>query len=616
MPQLAAAGVHIHDFDELDEDPAHGRRRLLQPQRLPRAHAAGLRPRPAVPAHLQPEPQPGRPAARRERPAALRPRQGALDAAASRARAAAQGPAGGGQDAPLRLRLARAAHRRQPRRALPGHDDRRASTPSGSRATPRWPSRSSRPTTCSRPSKRACCAAGSARSCASRSTAHARRRAPHPARQPRPRARGHGRRRPAARHERHQPARPRPARPQGPAVRAGRARAASTIPTSACSPRSASTTSSSTVPTTRSSRSSTGSRRAAHDPDVLAIKMTLYRVGRNAPVVAALLEAARNGKEVAVLVELKARFDEESNIEWARALEDEGVHVVYGLVGLKTHSKIALVVRREGDGIRRYVHLGTGNYNVVTARLYTDLDLFTCDEVIGQDATELFNFLTGFSRSRRLQEAPGRADQPARALRGPDRTRDRAPARRPRRPPHLQDELARRPQDDRHPLPGLAGRREDRPAGARHVLAAARHSRRERQHQGDEHRRPLPRAQPHLLVPQRRRRAGARGQRRPHAAQPQPPRRGPLPRRGPGHRPPPARRDPRRSTCATTSRRASCRPTAPTCTPTRPRARSRSKARPGSSSTPPTARPARGSPAGSGASAGRPPAARGAAAWR
>ena len=139
---------------------------------------------------------------------------------------------------------------------------------------------------------------------------------------------------------------------------------------------------------------------AAHDPDVLAIKMTLYRVGRNAPAVAALLDAARNGKEVAVLVELKARFDEESNIEWARALEDEGVHVVYGLVGFKTHSKIGMVVRREGDGIRRYVHLGTGNYNVVTARLYTDLDMFTCDEVVGQDATELFNFLTGFSRSR------------------------------------------------------------------------------------------------------------------------------------------------------------------------------------------------------------------------
>ena len=144
-------------------------------------------------------------------------------------------------------------------------------------------------------------------------------------------------------------------------------------------------------------------QRAARDPDVLAIKMTLYRVGRDAPVVAALLEAARNGKEVAVLVELKARFDEESNIEWAKALEDEGVHVVYGLLGLKTHSKIALVVRREGERIRRYLHLGTGNYNAVTAQLYTDLDMFTCDEAMGTDATELFNYLTGFSRSRDYQ---------------------------------------------------------------------------------------------------------------------------------------------------------------------------------------------------------------------
>ena len=141
-------------------------------------------------------------------------------------------------------------------------------------------------------------------------------------------------------------------------------------------------------------------QRAARDPDVLAIKMTLYRVGRDAPVVAALLDAARNGKEVAVLVELKARFDEESNIEWAKALEEEGVHVVYGLLGLKTHSKIALVVRREGESIRRYLHLGTGNYNTVTAQLYTDLDLFTRDDAMGADATELFNYLTGFSRSR------------------------------------------------------------------------------------------------------------------------------------------------------------------------------------------------------------------------
>jgi polyphosphate kinase len=150
-------------------------------------------------------------------------------------------------------------------------------------------------------------------------------------------------------------------------------------------------------------------RKAAHDPDVLTIKMTLYRVGLNSPIVKALLEAIENGKQVAVLLELKARFDEESNIEWARALEREGVHVVYGLVGLKVHSKIALIVRREHDGIRRYVHLGTGNYNAATARLYTDLSLFTADPDIGADATDLFNYLTGYSRKsdfRRLLVAP------------------------------------------------------------------------------------------------------------------------------------------------------------------------------------------------------------------
>jgi polyphosphate kinase len=148
---------------------------------------------------------------------------------------------------------------------------------------------------------------------------------------------------------------------------------------------------------------------AAHDPDVLAIKMTLYRVGRNAPVVQALLDAVENGKQVAVLVELKARFDEESNIEWARALEHDGVHVVYGLVGLKVHSKIALIVRREQDDIRRYLHLGTGNYNATTARLYTDLSFFTCAPELGADATDLFNSLTGYSRKsdyRKLLVAP------------------------------------------------------------------------------------------------------------------------------------------------------------------------------------------------------------------
>jgi len=132
-------------------------------------------------------------------------------------------------------------------------------------------------------------------------------------------------------------------------------------------------------------------------------------LGRNSPIVEALLEAVENGKQVSVVVELKARFDEESNIEWARALEREGVHVVYGLLGLKVHSKVILVVRREGDTIRRYCHLATGNYNPATARLYTDLGLFTCDEEIGADATDLFNYLTGYSRKktfRKLLVAP------------------------------------------------------------------------------------------------------------------------------------------------------------------------------------------------------------------
>jgi polyphosphate kinase len=150
-------------------------------------------------------------------------------------------------------------------------------------------------------------------------------------------------------------------------------------------------------------------RAAARDPGVLAIKQTLYRVGRNSPVVEALLEASQNGKQVAVLVELKARFDEESNIGWARALEAEGVHVIYGLLGLKTHSKIALVVRREGDRLTRYVHLSTGNYNAVTAGVYTDLGLFTADRDVGDDATHLFNYLTGWSRQaafKKLLVAP------------------------------------------------------------------------------------------------------------------------------------------------------------------------------------------------------------------
>ncbi len=149
--------------------------------------------------------------------------------------------------------------------------------------------------------------------------------------------------------------------------------------------------------------------RASRDPKVLAIKQTLYRVSGNSPIITALAEAAENGKQVTVLVELKARFDEENNIVWAKKLEQAGCHVLYGLVGLKTHSKITLVVRKEEDGIRRYVHLGTGNYNDSTAKRYTDIGLFTCKETYGEDATALFNMLSGYSEPaswNRLSVAP------------------------------------------------------------------------------------------------------------------------------------------------------------------------------------------------------------------
>jgi polyphosphate kinase len=148
---------------------------------------------------------------------------------------------------------------------------------------------------------------------------------------------------------------------------------------------------------------------AAEDPDVQAIKISLYRTGKDSPVVESLIRASQMGKQVTAVVELKARFDEENNIEWARRLENEGVHVVYGIASLKTHCKVTLVVRREKEKLSKYVHISSGNYNPLTARLYTDLSILTCEDEIGVDATSLFNFLTGYSQQtsyNRLFVAP------------------------------------------------------------------------------------------------------------------------------------------------------------------------------------------------------------------
>ena len=172
---------------------------------------------------------------------------------------------------------------------------------------------------------------------------------------------------------------------------------------------------------------------AVADPNVLAIKQTVYRTSDDSPLVPALIDATERGKQAVALVELKARFDERMNIHWAKALEEAGVHVVYGQPALKTHAKCVLVVRREGDGVRNYVHIGTGNYHSATARLYTDFGLFTTDEQIGADVADMFNYLTGYGRPLHYRKVLMAPEPPARRHHRRDRADDRRPLARARR---------------------------------------------------------------------------------------------------------------------------------------------------------------------------------------
>ena len=232
---------------------------------------------------------------------------------------------------------------------------------------------------------------------------------------------------------------------------------------------------------------------AAADPRVLAIKQTLYRTSGQSPIVDALIDAAEAGKQVVVVVEIKARFDERANIAWARKLEEAGCHVVYGFVGMKTHAKVMLIVRQQPDGtLRRYCHIGTGNYHPTTARLYEDFGLLTADNRVGEDVTDLFNHLTGYSRKsgyRRLLVAPE-------ALRagivGPHRPSGRAGAGGQAGEDRVQVQRARRRGGDRRALPGRAGRGAHRHLGARHVRAKARCAGVVGHHQGAQRPWPVP----------------------------------------------------------------------------------------------------------------------------
>ena len=238
---------------------------------------------------------------------------------------------------------------------------------------------------------------------------------------------------------------------------------------------------------------------AVHDPDVLSIKQTLYRTSEDSPIVRALMQAAAK-KEVTVVVELKARFDEASNIRWAKNLQEAGVQVYHGLVGLKTHCKLALLVRRGKDGkVRRFAHLGTGNYNPSTARFYTDLSLFTHDSKITEAVHHVFNYLTAYSERVAVRPAVGRAAQPGEKLRQPDRAGSRACAGGAPRVHRRESQFSSRQENHPGAVCGLAGRRRYRIDRSRRLRAAARHSRDQQPDSCAQHRGPLSGAQPDFL---------------------------------------------------------------------------------------------------------------------
>ncbi len=264
---------------------------------------------------------------------------------------------------------------------------------------------------------------------------------------------------------------------------------------------------------------------AVADPNVLAIKQTVYRTSDDSPLVPALIDATERGKQAVALVELQARFDERMNIHWAKTLEEAGVHVVYGQPALKTHAKCVLVVRREGDGVRNYVHIGTGNYHSATARLYTDFGLFTTDEQIGADVADMFNYLTGYGRPLHYRKVLIGPRPPARGHHRPDRAHDRRPLRGAPGADRHEDELARRRPLHPRAVRRLARGRARGSERARHLLPAPGAARHLREHQGRLDRRAAARALAHLRLRTRGRVHDLHRLRRPDAAQPRPPRR-------------------------------------------------------------------------------------------